>query len=114
MQLPELGSTKESPKLGTKDFRPVESDANAAFTQEGIVFFRNRQIGQRLVTAHVKGPYNQRMILTDCKGDGFILGELLFFAGSRRALHEQELRAEQTNPVASQFPDLRRRLSGLR
>ena len=37
------------------------------------------------------------------QGDSLVLFELLVFAGSGSALHEEELRAQQTDAVAAQF-----------
>jgi DNA polymerase-3 subunit delta len=51
---------KERAQLGAQDFRPIEPDANAALAEEGIVLARNRQVRQRLVTAHVEGANDDR------------------------------------------------------
>ena len=105
-QLPEFGSAKESAKLRAEDFRPVKPDPDAAFAKERVVFLRNRQIGERLVSADVERADDHGTIRAEGKRDGFVFFKLLVFARGRGALHEQKLRAQQTDAVAAQVSDL--------
>ena len=105
-QIPELGSAKQSAKLRAEDFRPVKPDADAAFAKEWVVFFRNRQISERLVSPDVKRADNHGTVRAEGKGDGFVFFKLLVFARGRGALHEQKLRAQQADAVAAQLSDL--------
>ena len=63
--LAEFRCAKKRAKLRAKDFRAVESDANSPLAQERIVFFRDRQIRERLVSTDIKGADDENLFPAD-------------------------------------------------
>ena len=63
--LPTWDGAQDRAHLGAEDFGPIEPDANAAFAEEGIIFPRNRQVGQGLVATDIEGAENDGDVRPD-------------------------------------------------
>ena len=67
---------------------------------------RHRQIGQWLVAADVKRPYNQAPIPAQRFGNACINGRLLILAWRFRPLQEEKFRPQESDAVAAEFDNL--------
>ena len=94
--------------MRAQDLRAIEPDAHAALAEERIVFFRNRQVGERFVAADIERANDERMLFADGLRDRFVGFELLVFARRAAALHEKKLRAQQADAFAAESCDLLR------
>ena len=72
-----IGGLQNSTNLFTQHGWAIDADTNTALTQEGVFLTGQRQIGQGLVTAHVKRADNHRPVFAHDRQNAFVGAHLL-------------------------------------
>ena len=97
-KIPRHGGPQRGPKLGLKNLRVGEAQAQRPVSQEGVLFLRQLQAVQLLVPADVQSPQSHRPPFKGLQNPGVNL-HLLVLPGQGIPAHVEEFRSEQAHAV---------------
>jgi hypothetical protein len=105
--LPGRFDPQDRAQLLPQQFRPMQARTDAPQSERGIVLDGHRQIGERLVAAHIESADRERAPVEPPR-DLLVHGVLLVLAGRGASIEKQELTTQQAAALSTRVHGTRR------